>query len=205
MGVPPVDSPVLTGNPQAPTPALGDADTSIATTAFVSNALSGVGATFPPGTLMIFHQTNAPVGWTKETTHNDKALRVVTGGVGAAGVLPFTTAFGRLNTDQHTLSTFEMPVHAHAVFDPSHAHSVADPTHTHSSTAPLIGSTTTGSWDNSNGIEGVLAGINPAFTGIGIFGAFTGISLGNNGSGGSHSHGADMRVQYVDVIIAHKN
>jgi hypothetical protein len=35
----PLDSPVFTGNPQAPTPAVGDEDTTIATTAFVQNAV----------------------------------------------------------------------------------------------------------------------------------------------------------------------
>jgi hypothetical protein len=32
---------------------------------------------FTTGTLMLFQQTAAPTGWTKHTTHNDKALRVV--------------------------------------------------------------------------------------------------------------------------------
>jgi len=46
----PLDSPVFTGNPQAPTPTAGDADTSIATTAFVQNAVGAVpgGATIAP-------------------------------------------------------------------------------------------------------------------------------------------------------------
>ena len=30
---------------------------------------------FPSGTLMLFQQTSAPTGWTKETTQNDKSLR----------------------------------------------------------------------------------------------------------------------------------
>ena len=38
----PLASPALTGNPTAPTPTAGDNDTSIATTAFVTNALAGV-------------------------------------------------------------------------------------------------------------------------------------------------------------------
>ncbi len=38
----PINTPVFTGNPQAPTPTAGDNDTSIATTAFVATALSGV-------------------------------------------------------------------------------------------------------------------------------------------------------------------
>lgn len=36
----PLASPVFTGDPTAPTPALGDNDTSIATTAFVTSAIS---------------------------------------------------------------------------------------------------------------------------------------------------------------------
>jgi hypothetical protein len=39
----PLASPVFTGDPQAPTPTAGDNDTSIATTAFVSNAVAAIG------------------------------------------------------------------------------------------------------------------------------------------------------------------
>jgi len=46
---------------------------------------------FPSGTLMLFQQTAAPTGWTKETTHNDKALRVVTGTAGSGGTTAFST------------------------------------------------------------------------------------------------------------------
>lgn len=42
----PLASPVFTGDPQAPTPAAGDNDTSIATTAFVKTALSVAGQVF---------------------------------------------------------------------------------------------------------------------------------------------------------------
>ena len=41
-------SPVLTGNPTAPTPAPGDSDTSIATTAFVGTAIAAIPAGTPP-------------------------------------------------------------------------------------------------------------------------------------------------------------
>jgi hypothetical protein len=44
-GAAPLASPVLTGNPTAPTPAAGDNDTSIATTAFVTTALTNAGVT----------------------------------------------------------------------------------------------------------------------------------------------------------------
>lgn len=41
-GVATVNSPTFTGDPKAPTPALGDKDTSLATTAFVQNTVNGV-------------------------------------------------------------------------------------------------------------------------------------------------------------------
>ena len=55
---------------------------------------------FPAGTTMLFQQTTAPTGWTKQTTHNDKALRVVSGTASSGGTLAFTTVFGRTATDR---------------------------------------------------------------------------------------------------------
>lgn len=48
---------------------------------------------FPAGTLMLFQQTAAPTGWTKQTTHNNKALRVVSGAAGSGGSTAFTSVF----------------------------------------------------------------------------------------------------------------
>jgi hypothetical protein len=47
----------------------------------------------PSGTKMLFQQTTAPTGWTKDTTHDNKALRVVSGTAGSGGSVAFTTAF----------------------------------------------------------------------------------------------------------------
>jgi hypothetical protein len=48
----------------------------------------------PSGSIMLFVQTAAPTGWTKDTTsHNNKALRVVTGTAASGGSVAFTTAF----------------------------------------------------------------------------------------------------------------
>ena len=55
------------------------------------SSLTGVDP-FPSGTSMLFQQTAAPTGWTKQTTHNDKALRIVTGTVGTGGSAAFSTA-----------------------------------------------------------------------------------------------------------------
>lgn len=47
----------------------------------------------PSGTQMLFRQSAAPTGWTKNTAHNDKALRVVSGSVSTGGSVDFATAF----------------------------------------------------------------------------------------------------------------
>lgn len=52
------------------------------------------GGGFPAGTVMLFAQTNAPTGWTKDTTNfNNSGLRVVTGTASTGGTVDFTTAF----------------------------------------------------------------------------------------------------------------
>jgi hypothetical protein len=50
-------------------------------------------SSFPSGTAMLFAQTAAPTGWTKSTTHDNKALRVVSGTASSGGSVAFTTAF----------------------------------------------------------------------------------------------------------------
>jgi hypothetical protein len=208
MGVPPVDSPAFTGNPTAPTATLGDNDTTIATTAFVQNQLSGVGAQFPSGTRMLFQQTTAPPGWTKDVTHHDKALRIVNGTVGSGGTLGFLTAFGKTATDAYTLTVTDIPPHNHAVSDPTHAHGVSDPTHTHLNAGggpTFMSKDTPGGGFGGTGNPYNDLSIAAAATGISISAAGTGISLFNTGGGGPHSHGMDTRVLYVDVIIAQKD
>ena len=56
---------------------------------------SSVTSPIPSGTVMIFKQTAAPTGWTKDTTVglNDSALRIVTGTVSTGGTVAFSTAF----------------------------------------------------------------------------------------------------------------
>lgn len=77
-----------------------------------------VTAGLPSGTKQIFVQTAAPTGWTKDTTHNNKAMRVVSGTAGSGGNDAFTTTFGSgKTTASHTLTTSQMPSHTHnAVF-----------------------------------------------------------------------------------------
>lgn len=74
------------------------------------------GGGVPSGTKQLFVQTAAPTGWTKDTTHDNKALRVVSGTAGSGGSDAFTTTFGSgKTTAAHTLTTSEMPSHNHSV------------------------------------------------------------------------------------------
>ena len=71
------------------------------------------------GTVMLFHQTAAPTGWTKDTaaTLDNSALRVVTSTAwasGKQGATAFTTVFGAGKaTGNHTLATSQIPSHTH--------------------------------------------------------------------------------------------
>jgi len=85
------------------TPSTSDNTTKVATTAFVRSAISTYG--FPSGTLMLFAQTSAPTGWTKSTTHNNKALRVVSGSASSGGTNAFTTAFGARGINANASNT----------------------------------------------------------------------------------------------------
>ncbi|MDH2354906.1 hypothetical protein QCM80_30190 [Bradyrhizobium sp. SSUT112] len=71
--------------------------------------------TFPSGTLMLFQQTNAPVYWTKQVTHNDKALRVVSGATSSGGTNAFSTIFNNpIATQNTTITVSSMPSHNHS-------------------------------------------------------------------------------------------
>tara|TARA_B100000085_G_scaffold55190_1_gene48319 strand:- start:127 stop:645 length:519 start_codon:yes stop_codon:yes gene_type:complete len=81
---------------------------------------------FAQGTNAIFFQASAPSGWAKNTSHNNKALRVVTGtGGGNGGSNSFTSAFPSSKpisgnfpisgtVGNHTLTSNELPSHTHA-------------------------------------------------------------------------------------------
>jgi microcystin-dependent protein len=106
----------------------------------------------------------------------------------------------------HTLSTGEIPAHAHGVSDPGHAHSVYDPGHAHGisdpghshsyNQSPIPGpqiQAGAGDWANrpvsaNTGASGTGIGIYGAGTGIGIYAAGTGISIGNAGGGAAHNN-----------------
>jgi len=137
---------------------------------------------------MVFQQTNAPTGWTKQTTHDNKALRLVTGTVGTGGSSNFTTALGTPalsgSTGSTTLSINQVPSHSHRI-----------------------------GWDsnvNANA-EGARAFAgNAAFNNFWTGSRFSaGRPMEYLGGGGSHNHTmsgtASINVQYVDFIIANRD
>jgi len=169
--------------------------------------------TFPSGTVMMFAQTSAPTGWTKSTTHNNKALRVVSGTASSGGSVAFTTAFASqsvsgtvtvsastgqttapVSIGATTLSTPQIPSHTHAWGPLGGPPGEGDPSYT--------GARTTGVSNSTKNI---------ATSSTGGGGSHT-----HPGSAGQHSHpisapasfsgsAINLAVQYVDVILATKN
>jgi len=78
-------------------------------------------ASFPAGTKMVFQQTAAPTGWTKDTTAalNDSLMRIVTGTVSSGGSTGFSTYNAATTTGATTLSTAQIPSHSHSSYVPN--------------------------------------------------------------------------------------
>ena len=67
------------------------ADGTVDTNTYLTSSAAFSG--FPQGTRMIFQQSTAPIGWTKDTTNtNEHALRVVSGTASSGGSVDFTSA-----------------------------------------------------------------------------------------------------------------
>lgn len=100
----------FTGLVEVPTPTTGG---EAANKDYVDN-----NSAFASGTKMLFVQTSAPTGWTKDTVNNNNsALRVVTGSASAGGTVDFTTAFTSQavsgTVGNTTLTQSQMPSHVH--------------------------------------------------------------------------------------------
>jgi hypothetical protein len=178
----------------------------------------------PSGTAMMFAQTAAPTGWTKSTTHDNKALRVVSGTASSGGTVAFTTAFasqavsGSISsttaTNQsttatniavtatgtvgnHTLTATQIPSHTHTVV----AAAAANGRFTATGCTGASGSTRT--TDNGTGGNGAH---NHTFTGD----SHNHTQNAHNHTQDAHNHtftgtAINLAVQYVDVIIATKD
>mgnify|MGYP000048830250 FL=1 len=164
--------------------AVGGVKVGAITSAGILDANDSPFTSIPSGTVMLFAQTAAPTGWTKSTTHNDKALRVVSGTAGSGGSTAFTSVFAartiaRANLPNDTVTT-----------------GTESQTHTHSVTGvPAAGSSgTTGGGSISQNTTNYTTG-NASVTHTHSFAL----------NGGVTQTAVDFAVQYVDVILATKN
>jgi chemotaxis response regulator CheB len=134
---------------------------------------------FITGTTLVSQQTSAPTGWTKGATHNDKAIRIVTGTVSTGGTNAFSTVFA-----SHTPTA---PASGAAPLS-----TAQNGSHTHSRTSVATVTNTTPASLSSGTTAGPTISTGNAGGGGGHTHSFTGVA--NN-----------FAVQFVDVIIITKN
>lgn len=79
----------------------------------VNNAWAPRTAEFPSTTRMLFHQTAAPVGWTKQVALNDYGLRVTSGAVTTVPGNAFSAVFAQTVVGNTTLGLTQIPPHDH--------------------------------------------------------------------------------------------
>ena len=192
----------ISGVMTAPTAAAGTNTTQLATTAFVTTAVSNA---FPSGTRLPFAQATAPTGWTQDTSDNatNRMLRVV-------------------NTAGNGVGGSASPILMDVV--PTHSHTASSGTqsadHSHSGT--------TGGMNASNphthGYPGRLngGGGNPGgdLNGLDNYGYRTyaedinhGHDFSTGGVSANHTHaitvnnnsGSNWTPRYIDLIICAKN
>lgn len=147
--------------------------------------------TFEQSTTMLFVQSTAPVGWTKQTAHNDKALRIVSGTAGSGGTVDFTAAFasktpsGSVSVSgtvgNTTLTIAQIPSHNHR-----YDRNFSD---TPTASGGSFLSTSSSLTNQGTSYEGGGNSHTHSFSGSG---SFTGSAI-------------DLSVKYVDAIIATKD
>lgn len=167
-------------------------------------SLSSKYSVLAQNTVSVFYQAAAPTGWSKVTSHNDKALRLVNGtgggfgfgGTSGAGGNSFTTVFP--STTQSVNVSFSSNVPVTGTVGNTTLTVAQIPDHTHNS---LVGGTASAS---SGGSTFRTSGSNS-----------TGGVNSPGGTGGSHNHpfsgtvnftatgsgSIDLRLQYIDVIL----
>jgi hypothetical protein len=169
---------------------------------------------FVTGTSMLFRQTAAPTGWTKVTSFDNYALRIVSGSASTGGSVAFTTAFAS-QTPSYTPSNGTLSATAGTLSVSSISGTVGAttlstaqiPSHSHTYPTYTTPDFNNGSYAAGNSSSGATPSTNNAGSGGSHTHSFSGSgSIGGSPSlsgtvGGSVS-AINLAVQYVDVIIA---
>lgn len=160
-------------------------------------------ASIASGSISIFKMASAPVLWTKLTTYDDYALRIVSGSTSTGGSINFSTCFTPVNVTGSitylgsaggfTLSPSFLPSHSHYA---GWAYSSPFGPNVANGGTPLtasVATTTTPTVPTTSRTSGAA------------------------GSGGAHGHTSspqsapytpvnfDMAIKYCDVILAQRN
>ena len=176
---------------------------------------------------MLFQQSTAPSGWTKDTSDtNQRALRVVSGNVGDGGSVDFTTAFGSKSVTGSvsgsvsnataggtvggtSLTMAQMPDHYHFAFRSGNHGQLRNASNMSANNYPGSGSGA-GNWYESYNISASGSVSNVGRTSS----RGSGSSHSHSFSGSAHNHGfsgsfsgssINLAVRYLDVIIAVKD
>jgi len=131
----------------------------------------------PSGSKMTFFQAVAPVGWTQDTTHNNKMLRVVSGSGGGSGGSDSPILMNKVPSHTHTFTTGDQSN------DHSHTYTIPN------ATAASYGA-------------GVLSSV-PSITSASTGGSSSGHTHdGTTNANGSASNWTPM---YIDMILCQKD
>lgn len=172
----------------------------------------------PSGTRMLFQQSAAPTGWTKETGtgYNNIALRLTTGNIanktnGKAFTTCMATGRGTANATQggtisnttaggtvgnKALSVAMLASHNHNISTSGSSNGIW--TYYHQLNASYgDGVAAITNWGNGVTIENTGSGSNHNHS-------FTGSEHGHTFTGSAHNHTVDLDINYIDCIVASK-
>lgn len=128
-------------------------------------------------------------------------------GAGAGTGLTARTLGATGGEEAHVVSAAELPSHAHSISDPTHAHNLADPGHNHGHNlggAAIYNTNYAGGaigWGGTgNSFYRVDLGLAGSGTGMGVYGASTGIT-GTAAAGGGAAHNNMEPFVAVNVLI----
>jgi hypothetical protein len=190
----------IIGNGTSPVTFVAPGTTGNVLTSNGTNWTSAAAAAFDSGTVMLFAQTTAPTGWTKNTSTGDNhALRIVTGSASSGGSVDFSTAFASQtptgsvsitavsgSAGNTTLSTPQIPSHSHPV------------------TTTSAGNQVTSGFSFSNSSTETIQTTNNSTNPAGGGGAHSHPFSFSSGSGTFSGNAINLAVKYVDVIRATK-